>query len=312
MTRATGANAQLHARFETSYGVLATGDFHRLPFISCDLGAEQPLEPNDVLGLGREPPEPSRGVVTDQGQIVVPIDVRNFGQWLKGLLGAPVTSGSAAPYTHVFSSGASSLPSLTLEVGNPELPRYFQNLGCLIGSVKFPWAPSGKANASIAVIGQGETDGATSAAGTPTTRVLKRFQQAQGFIRKDGVSLGLVTGGEITYDNKLDPVRVIREDGLIEGCDLGVAVCSGQISARFADTTLLDAASAGTPIALSMGWLLDAGQSLTVDLAAVHLPRAKRTINGPAGIEARYAFLVSKPASGAFVTVTLRNDVESY
>ncbi|WP_299398883.1 phage tail tube protein, partial [Pelagibius sp.] len=287
-------------------------DFALLPFISCDLGAEQPLEANDVLGLGREPAEPSRGVITDQGQAVVPIDLHDVGLWLKGLMGPPTTTGTTPAFVHVFTSGAASLPSLSLELGFPEVPRTFQNLGCLVGSIKFPWAVSGRANTTITLIGQGETTSAATIAGTPTTRSLRRFQQSMGFIRKDGAALGLVTAGEITYDNKLDPVRVIREDGKIEGCDLGVAACSGQISVRFADTTLLDAASAGTPIALSMGWTLSTDQALIIDLPAVYLPRAKRAISGPNGIEARTSFQAAKPASGPFVTITLKNDVESY
>jgi hypothetical protein len=47
-------------------------------------------------------------------------------------------------------------------------------------------------------------------------------------------------------------------------------------------------------------------------LPAVYLPRAKRAISGPNGIEARYSFQAAKPASGPFVTITLKNDVDTY
>ena len=312
MARATGANAQLLGAFETSYGTAPSGNFQRLPFVSCDLGAEQPLEANDVLGLGRDPAEPSRGVITVQGNVVVPIDLRDIGVWLKGLFGPPATTGAAPAFTHVFSSGATSLPSLSLEIGMPEAPRYFLDTGCLVDSVKFPWAASGKANATVALIAQGQSHSAASSSGTPTGRALRRFQQAMGVIRKDGATLGNVTGGELTYANGLAAVRTIRDDGKIDGCDLGVAACTGQISVRFADTTLLIAASSGAPVALTLGWVIDADRSLLIDLPAVHLPLAKHPVTGPAGIEARYAWQAAKPASGAFVTVTLKNDVESY
>ena len=39
MARAIGANAQLLGRFETAYGAAPTGNFARLPFVSCDLGS---------------------------------------------------------------------------------------------------------------------------------------------------------------------------------------------------------------------------------------------------------------------------------
>ncbi len=312
MSRAIGANAQLLAKVEATYGTAPGSNYARLPFISCDLGAEQPLEANDVLGLGRDPPEPSRGVVTDQGNIVVPVDLRDIGLWLKGLFGPPATTGTTPTFTHVFSSGAASLPSLALEIGMPDLPRYFLNTGCMVDSIKFPWATSGKANATVAVIAQGEIDTGTSGGGAPTSRVLRRFQQSMGVVRKDGAALGNVTGGELTYANKLSAVRTIRDDGKIDGCDLGVAACTGQISVRFADTVLLDAASAGTPVALSLGWIIDDDHSLLFDLPAVYLPKAKNPISGPGGIEAKYNWQAAKPATGAFVTVTLKTDVDSY
>ena len=312
MARAIGANAQLLAKPEAVYGTVPTGNFARLPFISCDLGSEQPLEANDVLGLGRDPPEPSRGVVTAQGNLVVPIDLRDIGLWLRGLFGPPVTSGTTPTFTHVFSSGATTLPSLALEIGMPDVPRYFLNLGCMVDSIKFPWATSGKANATVAVIAQGETNAAITGGGIPTSRVLRRFQQAMGVVKKSGVTLGNVTGGELTYANKLSAVRTIRDDGKIDGCDLGVSACTGQISIRFADTILLDAASAGTPVALTLGWVIDADHSLLFDLPAVYLPKAKNPISGPGGIEARYNWQAAKPASGSFVTATLKNDVDTY
>ena len=107
-------------------------------------------------------------------------------------------------------------------------------------------------------------------------------------------------------------MRTIRDDGKIDGCDLGIMSVAGQISVRFADTTLLTAAEAGTAVRLTLGWTISTSRALTVDLPEVYLPRARRPISGPKGIEARYAFQAARPASGAFCTVTLKNDVASY
>lgn len=312
MARATGANAALCGKPETIYGTAPGGDYNKLPFVSCDLGAEQPLESNDVIGLGREPPAPSRGPVTVTGQIVVPIDLRDLGFWLTLLLGPPTTTGTSPDFVHAFTGGDVSLPSVTLEIGHSEVPRYFQNVGVMVNSIKLPWATSGKANATVAVIAQGETSAATSGTGTPTTRTLTRFQQSQGSISLNGSVLGNVTGGELTIANDLDAVRTIRDDGKIDGCDLGIMSVAGQISVRFADTTLLTAAEAGTAVRLTLGWTISTSRALTVDLPEVYLPRARRPISGPKGIEARYAFQAARPASGAFCTVTLKNDVASY
>lgn len=313
MARATGAHAQLLGAFETAYGTAPGGTFHTLPFVSCDLGSQQPLEASDVLGLGRDPAPPSRDVITAEGQITVPVDLRGIGIWLKGLFGPPVTTGSSpGPFTHVFASGADTLPSLALEVGHPQVPRYFLNLGVLVNSLRLGWAPSGKANATLALIAQGESDAATSSGGTPTAHAFQRFHQFQGRIRKDGAALGNITAAELTYANNLDPVRVIRDDGKIEGADLGVAACTGNLAARFADMVLLDAATDGTAMALEFAWVIDADRSLTVALPSVFLPKPRIPISGPAGIEARFDWQAAKPDSGAFVTFTLKNDVASY
>ena len=37
---------------ETAYGTAPGGNWKRLPFLSCDLSAEQPLLDADVIGLG--------------------------------------------------------------------------------------------------------------------------------------------------------------------------------------------------------------------------------------------------------------------
>lgn len=83
MPRARGANAIMSAAYETTYGIAPASGFHKLPFVSSALGDEQNLIPSDLLGYGREPLPPSRDVVNNEGDVVVPVDLRNFGYWLK-------------------------------------------------------------------------------------------------------------------------------------------------------------------------------------------------------------------------------------
>ena len=103
MARAYGANASLLAAFETTYGSNPVGDYWKLPFVSTTLGSEQGLIANDLIGLGRDPSAPIRDVIKVEGDIVVPIDVRHIGIWLKALLGEAATSGTDV-VTHTFTS----------------------------------------------------------------------------------------------------------------------------------------------------------------------------------------------------------------
>lgn len=96
MPRARGANAALAAVFESTYGTPPVSGFRRLPFVSCNLGEEQGLIESELLGFGREPLPPTYDVVTNMGDIVVPVDVRNIGLWLRGMMGVPTTVAAVA------------------------------------------------------------------------------------------------------------------------------------------------------------------------------------------------------------------------
>jgi len=312
MARAYGANAQLLGKFETVYGTAPTGNYIKFPFVSTDLGSEQGLIASDLLGQGRDPAQPIRDVIRVEGNVVVPVDLRNFGHWLKALFGAPTTTGTG-PYTHTFVSGAASLPSLALEVGMPEVPIFFTEAGVRVNSAQLSFARSGAANATLNCIAQGESDATTTGGGTPTTATLTRFNQFQGSIKKDGLQLGNVTGAQLTYTNNLERIETIRSDGKIDGADPTIAALTGNIEVRFADTALIDAATDNTPMELAFAYIIDADKSLTFTAHEVYLPKPKLAISGPGGVQATFDWQAAKATSPArMLTVVLKNDVASY
>jgi hypothetical protein len=163
-----GINAVCNGVFESSYGTTPASGFKKLPFVSSTLGEERPLIEDDQLGFGREGLDPSYDVATNDGDIVVPVDQAAIGFWLRAMFGAPATTGSG-PYTHVFQSGAASLPSMSLEIGNPDVPSFSTHYGAVANQMRIALARSGMLNASISLMCQGETaEDASSAAGTPT------------------------------------------------------------------------------------------------------------------------------------------------
>ena len=97
MARARGANAVMALAFETTYGTPPGSGFKKVPFVSSQLGEQQDLIASDLLGYGRDPQQPARDVINNDGDVVVPLDLRNFGYWLKLLFGSPTTTqGTAA------------------------------------------------------------------------------------------------------------------------------------------------------------------------------------------------------------------------
>lgn len=312
MARAYGANASLLAAFEPTYGNTPTGDFGKIPFVSTTLGSEQGLIANDLIGLGRDPSAPIRDVIKVEGDIVIPIDLRNIGMWLKALLGNPVSVGDTA-HTHTFVSGNSVLPSLSLETGLPDIPAYFLASGVMANSLQVKFARSGAADATLGLIAQGEVKHTASADATPTTLPITRFNQFQGSIKKNGQALGNVVAAQLTYSNNLARIETIRSDGKIEGADPTVASLTGNLEVRFADTELIDAATNNTPLELTFSYVIDATKSLTFIAHEVYLPKPKLSISGPGGIQATFDWQAAKnTAAGHMLTVQLVNDVVAY
>jgi hypothetical protein len=311
MSRAYGANAQLLGSFEAVYGTPPANGFIKFPFVSSQLGSEQGLIASDLLGTGRDPAQPMRDVINVEGDVVVPVDLRNFGHWLKALFGVPTSSG-AGPYVHTYHSGVMSLPSLSLEIGMPEAAAFFMNMGVRLNSMQLTFARSGGANATLNCIAQGESRAAASAGGTPTEEQITRFNQFQGSVKKDGTQLGNVTGAQLTYTNNLEKIETIRSDGKIDGADPTIAALTGTIDVRFADTTLIDAATNNTPVVLEFGYVIDANRSLLFTAHQVYLPKPKLAITGPGGVQASFNWQAAKPDAGQMLTVTLTNDLEDY
>ncbi|SLN74617.1 phage tail tube protein [Roseisalinus antarcticus] len=312
MARAQGARAQMALAFETSYGTPPVGGFTKMPFASTSLGAEQPLLNSELLGYGRDPLAPIKDAVTADGDIVVPIDAEAFGFWLKAAFGDPTTTGTG-PWTHAFQSGAWTLPSLSIETGMPEVPRYAMYSGCVLDQISWQMQRAGLLTATARLVAQGETVGTTTSAGTPAALELKRFGHFNGSITRNGSAIGNVVSVDIAYANNLDRIETIRSDGRIDGADPSIAALTGSIEVRFADQTLVTQAFNGDPCELTFAYVLPSGASFTFTVHAVYLPRPRIEISGPQGVQATFDWQAARDSVvGRMCTATLINDIEVY
>ena len=294
MARAQGARAQMALAFETTYGTPPAGGFTRMPFASTSLGAEQPLLNSELLGYGRDPLAPIKDAVTADGDVVVPLDAE-------------------APYSHEFQSGAWTLPSMSIETGMPEVPRYAMYSGCALDQITWQMQRSGLLTATARLVAQGETVGTTTSAGTPAALELKRFGHFNGAITRNGTALGNVVSAEITYANNLDRIETIRSDGRIDGADPSIAALTGRIVVRFADQTLVTQAINGEACEMEFAYVLPSGESFTFTVHAVYLPRPRIEISGPQGVQATFDWQAARDSVvGRMCTATLVNDVETY
>lgn len=314
MGRAYGSDARILGMREAVPGTAATGNYLQVPFKTCDLGSEQPLVDDPVIGFGRDPIAPFQDVISDKGTITVPMDLRTIGWWLTLAMGPPATTGVADPYEHVWTSGGdrASLPLATLEVQHPAIPAYYQHIGVAVGGLSWSWSRSGGAECSVELIARKETKLGSTGGGTPTSLLYRPISQFKGSIKKDGTLLANITAGSLKYSNELDEVQTIRDDAGIEAADATLAKTTGGLTARFADTALIDLASAGTPVDLEYAYTLSASRGITWRVQNVYLPKPKTSIRGPGGIEAQYNWQAAQdPATSTpALTITLTNDLD--
>jgi hypothetical protein len=313
MARAQGARARMACAFESVYGTPpAAGSYWRMPFASSTLGSERPLLASELLGYGRDPLPPVPDVENADGEIVVPIDLRAWGVWLKAAFGAPTTTGTG-PYAHEFRSGSWTLPSLAIEVGMPEVPHYAMSSGAVVNTLAWTMQRSGLLTATVGLIAQGEAVAGASATGAASDFEIVRFGQFNGAVQRDGTALGSIVSAQISYANNLDRIETIRNDGMIEGADPSIAALTGTIEVRFADQTLLSQAVDGDAAELKFSFTRGPTEAFELVAHAVYLPKPRLPIQGPAGVQASFAWQAARESTlGRMCTATLKNDVPDY
>jgi hypothetical protein len=312
MARAQGSRAQALLAYETVYGTPPATGYQRIPFASSGLGAVQPLLDSELLGNGRDPFAPVKDAIDVDGDMVVPVCANSMGYWLKGLLGDPVTTGTG-PYTHTFVSGADALPSMAIEIGHPDVPFYSMYSGVKANEMDINMQRKGLITATLGLIAQGEANDTSSGGGSPATPTLQRFGSFNGSVQRNGTDLGNIVSASLKYSNTLDRVETLRDDGQIEGLDEGVSSLGGQLVARFDGSALYDQAIDGSACSLSFTYEISASVKLTITAHEVYLPRPRKEVSGPAGVQVTFDWQAAKSIGlGQMMTAVLINGVESY
>lgn len=312
MSNAYGSNAKLIAAFESGYGIQPSEGYTQIAFSKYDVSASQNLIDDDLLGNGRDPSKPSLDAINVNGGVSVPVDARSFGFWLKAALGSPETTGTTTKL-HTFKSGALTLPSVCLQVQNPEIPLYRSHMGVRVDSIDIDFQRTGLTTAQIALIAQGENKDSLPTDSTLTIYNPGRFSSFNGYIKKDGASMGRVVSAKLKYSNGLDKIETIRSDGKIDGADPTNAMAEGSITVRFDSTTLFDTAYSGTPVKLEFGYDAGVDKKLNFIVHEAYLSRPSIPIDGPKGIQVTFDFKGAKnELAGCMLTAELTNDVDEY
>lgn len=313
MARGRGERSLAAAAFESTEKTAPASGFYFLPHMSNGLALDRGLVEDDLVGT-RDPGDAELDVANVAGDIGIPFDLEALGFWLKALMGAPTSTDETTHHSHIFESGAWSLPSFSLEKQVPDVPSYEMFRGCRADNLRLTLQRGGRVNGTVGVIGQAVTAPASStAAGTPSSYALSRFMQRQASVEIDGSTQANVVSADFTFSNNLDQVDTVTGDEFIGGLDPMRAAMTGNLRLRFASESLFDTAKAGTPIALSFVLTKSATEKLTLAMPRVFLSVPGRPVEGPGGIEANFSFMAARHTDdSAMLTATLLNEVESY
>lgn len=317
--------------YESSFGVApSTKAPVILPINSFGMTASRNKNSAQTLRGRRDPDMPFDGNVETSGDVVVPIDTRAFGYWLKLLFGAPTTTSSSDVYTHVFVPGDEA-PSAGIQCSYGTSPAtYGMFSGCKISSLNFAAGGDEELTATISMAGKKANFSTTNydSGSAAETVVLKRLSNFQAKLKwkvaaadagtGDPTSLtefAVCTGFDMTFDNGLDTdTRTLGSAGELYDLPEGIMSVSGNVTCLFTSLDLLTKAQNSNELALELSFTIDSDNKLTFLFPEVQLQFQGPTVEGPTGIRTQYPFVAyfNDATENTVCKVTLVNDVEEY
>jgi hypothetical protein len=316
MTQARGFFKKMNLIWEANYGVtpaIASGEMVSLPFNDESLGSEEEMiNPQTITGT-RFGVEPAFGNISVQGAVTVPLDVRNFGYWLRMILGDPSTSGSGT-YTHTFNP-ATTIPSASVEIGYDDITVYRPFTGVKANSMSMSFQKSIELVANIDIMGKSEAAAAgSSIAISPKTLVFDRFNAKGVSLKKGGATITTVRKVDLTIRNELaTDIFCIDGTGFRHSLPETNFVVEGSIEVLFEDSTIYNEAVNGTETSLQIT-LASGTNSLVFDVYELKFPRKPPTSSGSAPVFLELPFIAyyQDNAQGVPFRATLINNVANY
>lgn len=315
--QAKGMKSVTNLIFETTYGTMpSTGTWYRQPINKNALTSKQNLITTNTITGRRDMTEPGIGEMDASGQLELPLDVRNIGNILKGLFGAPTTTAGTeeGTYQHVFKVG-DEIPSLTVEKGFPDIGLFFQYVGTKFNKFSLTaQVGNNETTYTVDTMASNEVEATKTAASAPTTLNLTRFNNVNASVKEGGTALATCRKMQLDINNNLDgDTYCLNGSSIRPSINEGQCEITGNIETLFEDDAQLKKAMASTETSLELAFTRD-DFSLTFTIPEVILERATPSISGPKGITQtlNYRGYYADDKGNSIITVTLINDVASY
>lgn len=313
-----GRLSRLQYGTQSAFGTAAPSGYKTLHYYRQSLRAQQPKAVDNLLGGGfqndRDSLPSAPGLIEHGGDVEVPLCGNQIGWWCRAAFGAPSTTGTTN-YTHAFNSGATTMPSHTLEVAPQQGASDFrQHIGCVMRSFRLQIAPAeGFHRATLGFAGRTETLLTSTGAGTPSTVALDQYAAARGTLLLGGSTLGQVLSADITYETGVEMERYADDIEVVSAAILSrYATIRGTFRLRYTGQTVDNLAIADTAQSVEFLWTKGVNNSLSVLVPRCKLERSGVQIDGPGGIEQAFTFIGEVQAGTRMTTWTLKNQIASY
>lgn len=316
--QAKGMKSITRIGFEDTYGVAQTtaAEVFRIPFNSNSLKATQNIGTPETITGYRNPVEPYDGQKDVSGNIVMPLDARNFGLMLKGLFGAPTTTvlESNKKNQHVFKV-SDAQPSMTIEKEFSDIQKIEQFTGCKISKMEID-AEVGNNETTVQMEFMGK-DGAPAKTSIGTAAKMldiTRFNNTNATVKMDGEAVASARKMTLSIDGGLGGDTFCL-NGTASRTDIaeGIMSVTGAVTLLFQNMDAMQKAIDGVYSSLELVFTNKAGDSLSFLMPKVKFEKTSPEISGPKGItlEMNYHTFSANAADSA-ITVTLINDVTAY
>ncbi len=298
MAQAKGSRSQVTIQKEDSFGVApGTPEAQLLYYSTCSLSLNRGQEQDDTLRGNRNPTKAMRGKDDVSGELAANMQAYN-GLLLLGLMGEVTTSGTEAPYTHLFTVG-DELPSFLIEKGFLDIGQYFRYLGCKIGSMKVSFTPAGAQKMTFSLMGAQEVTASAAFDTTPTDLTYAPFDGfALATLEEGGSTIANVTVVDLEMSNDLDGDQyLLGGQGKRADIPEGTVAVTGTLKARFTDLSLYTKAINDTTTSLKMIFARGTGagtaenESLEFYIPELTFTPKAPPISGPKGIVVELPFV---------------------
>lgn len=282
---------------------------------------------DETLSGYRGMPPSIAGNTDVQGSIPTVLAPQSCMRWLAHLIGVPTTTG-AGPYEHVFAVGTGALelpPGLLIEADmGPALAapnRYIRFHGCRIGQAQMRFQPSGFVEANYDIRGSYFTNNAGVALDASLDDFGHRgFSMFTATMERNGAPIANVADYSVTWSNDLDDsLFVIGGGGRRGALPEGFARISGQLTALYNDSVLLNDAIASNELSLSVTLQNGTGDGsagneyFNITVPHLFLEATTPEVPGPRGLRNQFNWSAHRDGSNEIAaTVTVRNARATY